>query len=93
MILGSVPSGYASKGMHQALLPNKLPETTAGGFRVCARYAPNRILSGLKKATLDDIAIGALGVCVEGYAPGSIAQLTSRNTSWQLWGMRQVCAG
>ena len=50
-------------------------------------------LSGLKKATLDDIGTKAFGVCVEAYTPGSRAQLASKNTRWRLWGMRWVCAG
>ena len=93
MILGSEPWGYASKRMRQALMRNGLPERPAGGFGVCAGYAPDEILSGLAEAILDDIGIRALGVCVEAYAPGSNAQLTSRNTRWRLWGMRWICAG
>ena len=49
-------------------MPKCLPKTPAGDFGVCAGYAPDRFLAWLTTAALDDIGLGIVGVCVEGYA-------------------------
>ena len=70
-------------------MPKCLPKTPAGDFGVCAGYAPDRFLTWLTTAALDDIRLEILRVCVARYALNLSAQVIQKTPA----GDFGVCAG